>query len=284
VTVAGRESLIAVTGAGGQVGTALREFLPAGRFLPRSEVDVLEPEAVRLALEGAGVIIHLAAITNVDECERSPKRAFAVNAEGTRNVVEAAHLHGSRVIYLSTDYVFDGEKPEEYNEEDEPWPLSVYGRSKLRGERYVAIRRENLVVRTSWIFGSGRNFPRTMIEAARAGGPIHVVDDQSSRPTSAGHLAKALAHLARRSLSGILHVAGDGRPCGRAELAEKAITMAGLSVVVDRIDSEAYARRSGQLLARRPRNSALALSRARQLGVPLDDWQAALRRYVDGLT
>jgi dTDP-4-dehydrorhamnose reductase len=147
----------------------------------------------------------------------------------------------------------------------------------------VAIRRENLVVRTSWIFGSGKNFPRTMIEAARAGGPISVVDDQSSRPTSAGHLARALAFVARRSLSGILHVAGDGRPCGRAELAESAIAMAGLSVVVDRIDSETYARRSGQLLARRPRNSALALGRARQLGVPLDDWRTALRRYVDGL-
>jgi dTDP-4-dehydrorhamnose reductase len=284
VIVAGRESLIAVTGAGGQVGTALREFLPAGRFLSRSEVDVIEAKDVRLALEGAGVVIHLAAITNVDECERSPEQAFAVNAEGTRNVVEAAHLHGARVIYLSTDYVFDGERPEEYKEEDAPRPLSVYGRSKLRGERYVATRHENLVVRTSWIFGSGRNFPRTMIEAARAGGPISVVDDQFSRPTSAGHLGKALAHLAGRSTSGFLHVAGDGRPCGRAELAERAIAMAGLSVVVDRIDSDTYAQRSGQLLARRPKNSALALGRARQLGVPLDDWRTGLHRYVAGLT
>jgi dTDP-4-dehydrorhamnose reductase len=283
VTAAGRERLTAVTGAAGQVGTALREFLPTGRFLPRSEVDVIESKDVRLALEGAAVVIHLGAITNVDDCERSPEQAFAVNAEGTRNVVEAAHLLGARVIYLSTDYVFDGEKQEEYDEEDAPGPVSVYGRSKLQGERYVAARRENLVVRTSWIFGSGRNFPRTMIEAAQAGQPISVVDDQVSRPTSAGSLAKALAHLANSSLSGILHVAGDGRPCGRPELAESAIAMAGLSVTVDRIDSATYARRSKQLLARRPKNSALALERAKRLGVPLEDWRAALHRYVDGL-
>ena len=282
--VAGRERLTAVTGAGGQVGTALRELLPTGCFLPRSEVDVTEPKDVRLALEGAAVVIHLAAITNVDECERNPELAVAVNAEGTRNVVEAARLLGARVIYLSTDYVFDGEKQDEYDEQDTPKPVSVYGRSKLQGERYVTARRENLVVRTSWVFGSGKNFPRTMIEAARAGKPISVVDDQVSRPTSAGDLAKALAHLASRPVSGVLHVAGEGRPCGRPELAECAIGMAGLSAVVDRIDSETYARRSEQVPARRPRNSALALGRARRLGVPLEDWRGALHRYVDGLS
>ena len=117
----------------------------------------------------------------MDACERDPKAADAVNSLGTRNVAEAAEETGARVIYVSTNYVFDGTKAEEYAEEDRPAPLNAYGRSKLAGEAEVRGRGRHLVVRTSWVFGGGRNFVKTILEAAKRRGDVDVVDDQMGR-------------------------------------------------------------------------------------------------------
>jgi len=274
------ESVVLVTGAGGQVGTALRAEIPAARFLGRMELDVTDSAAVRAAMDGVGVVIHLAAMTNVDECEREQARSTEVNADGTRHVVQAAAQPGARVVYVSTDYVFDGTKQGEYVETDPPAPINAYGRSKLAGEEHVLGRPNNLIVRTSWVFGHGRNFVRSILEASREGGPLTVVDDQRGRPTWARDLARSLALLVRSEATGIVHVAGDGDPCTWADLAELVVDLAGPPVPVKRIDSETYRRIAGRLVAPRPGNSTLSLAKARAMGLPLADWRASVRRYV----
>jgi dTDP-4-dehydrorhamnose reductase len=181
----GSDPVVCVTGAGGQVGRALGRHLPGARFLDQSALDVCDAEAVRSLLAGCDVVINTAAMTDVDRCEREPEAAWAVNEGGAINVAAAVR----RVIQLSTDYVFDGSKPDEYTEHDSPAPLNVYGHSKLAGERAVLAHPGGLVVRTSWVFGEGRNFIRSIVAADRAGRELRVVSDQRGRPTAADDLA-----------------------------------------------------------------------------------------------
>lgn len=268
-----------VTGAGGQAGRALREVLPGADYRGREELDVTDEEAVAAAVEEAGVVVHAAALTNVDACEADPEAAAAVNDRGTHNVAVAARACGARVVFLSTDYVFAGDDPP-YSEDDPPGPLNVYGRTKLAGEGHLDPRRD-LVVRTSWLFGDGRNFVRTILAAE---GVPKVVDDQIGRPTGAAMLARVLAEVvARPEVTGTLHVAGDGPPCSWADLADAALAAAGRSVRVERVDTAAYAARAGRVIAPRPPDSTLQLTRARRMGLPLEDWRTSLEAHVRGI-
>ena len=269
---------VLITGAGGQVGRALRPLLPEAKFATRAMLDVTEPAALREAAKGCDVIIHLAANTHVDRCEVEAAGARLVNAIGTRNVSDAAADTGARVIYVSTDYVFDGAKPNEYAEQDQVRPLNVYGNTKLEGENHLDASRD-LIVRSSWIFGEGRNFIRAILAAAPQG-VIRVVDDQRGRPTAATDLAAALRFLLLNGTTGLLHVAGDGDPCTWADLAQHALSAAGSPATIDRIDTSTYVREANKTIAPRPPNSALALDNARELGVPLLDWRASVERYV----
>jgi dTDP-4-dehydrorhamnose reductase len=264
----GSDPRVLVTGAGGQVGRALRAHLPAAVYLDRAALDVCDPAAVRAAFGPGDVVIHAAAKTDVDGCERDPGAAFAANAEAAGHVAET----GARVIQLSTDYVFDGRSDAPYAEDHPTHPLSVYGRSKLAGERAVLARPGNLVVRTSWVYGDGRNFFRAILAAERAGRALRVVDDQRGRPTAAADLARALAHLVSLDVSGVVHVTGDGEPCTWADLAELAV-----GHPVERISTVEFG-----APAPRPRSSLLALDRARALGVPLADWRDSVTRYLEG--
>lgn len=280
----GHDPVVLVTGAAGQVGTALKGILPKARYLDRAQLDVTDPTAVIDAVAGTDVIVHLAAVTTVDGCEREPDAAWAINGQGTANVVEAARAWPTRVIYLSTDYVFDGTK-EEYSEEDMPSPLNRYGASKLEGERHVlGLGARGLVVRTSWLMGSGPNFVRTILDRARAGQDLHVVYDQVGRPTFADPLASALVHLVHVWTHGILHVAGDGVTCSWADLADAALAAAGLDTTVQRITTAEYFASATRPIAPRPARSVLALGKARALGVPLLDWRQSLPTYVETLT
>jgi dTDP-4-dehydrorhamnose reductase len=249
------------------VGIALRGHLPHAVFLDHAGLDVCDAAAVRAVLRSDDVVIHTAAMTDVDGCERDPETAFAVNASGAANVAAT----GARTILLSTDYVFDGAAAGAYAEDDETGPLSVYGRSKLEAERAVLARAGNLVVRTSWVYGEGRNFIRSILAAERAGKELRVVADQRGRPTWAGDLAAALAHLTAAGATGIVHVTGDGEPCTWAELAELVV-----GHPVQRISSAEFG-----AAAPRPRSSVLDLGRARALGVPLADWHRSVGRYLE---
>lgn len=272
---------VLVTGAGGQAGRALGAELARADLRTHDELDVTDADAVAAAVEGTDVVIHTAAMTNVDACEADPAAAELANDLGTRTVARAAHACGAKVVYLSTDYVFSGDAAP-YDEDDPAAPLNVYGRTKLAGEHHLDPERD-LVVRTSWLFGRGRNFVRTMLTVAETETP-RVVDDQIGRPTSAAMLACVLAAIVERpGMAGRLHVAGDGPPCCWADLADAALAAAGRDVRVTRVDSATYAAEAGRVIAPRPADSTLQLARARAAGLPLEDWRASVDAYVRGI-
>ena len=215
---------ILVTGATGQVGSEVvaelfrrNEMIRRGAKLDvvgasKDELNVTSRDAVLAAITTIepDVIIHPAAFTAVDACEQDPDRAFSVNSLGTRHVVEAARGVGAHVLYVSTDYVFDGKKASPYVEWDEPNPLSVYGQSKLGGERELGPG--STVVRTSWVCGrSGQNMVKTVLRLVAAGqAPLRFVNDQHGCPTIASDLAKKLVTLALERRPGVFHITNQG--------------------------------------------------------------------------
>jgi dTDP-4-dehydrorhamnose reductase len=255
---------VLITGAGGQLGSALAEVFPDALALTRQDWDVTrEPDQVT----DCYLALHAAAWTDVDGAEADPDGARRVNVEGTRNVVAL----GAPVVYFSTDYVFDGSKSEPYVESDEPGPLSVYGRTKLAGEREV---REGWIVRSSWLFGwTSKNFMRTMLELGAKQDEVAVVDDQRGSPTFVGHLAEATKDVVELP-HGTYHLAAAG-DCTWAEFAEAIFEEAGLECRVRRITSAELGR-----LAPRPANSVLRSER----GAPeLPHWREGLRACLTRL-
>jgi len=207
-------------------------------------------------------VLHAAAWTDVDGAEADPDGAEAINVLGTRNVVRL----GAPVVYFSTDYVFDGRKSAPYVESDEPRPLSVYGRTKLEGEREV---RDGWVVRSSWLFGwTGRNFVRTMLDLGRRQHEVAVVDDQRGSPTFVGHLAEATRSLLELP-GGVWHLAADG-DCSWAEFAEAVFEEAGVRCRVRRILTAELARPA-------PRPAYSVLRSERSGAPPMPHWREGLR-------
>ena len=218
-----------ITGAGGQLGTALAEVFREARAVPRSEWDVADPYPF---VERPELVLHAAAWTKVDDAETDPDGARRANVDGTRNVVAL----GAPVVYYSSDYVFDGRKGEPYVESDPTNPLGVYGRTKLDGEREV---RDGWIVRSSWLFGwAGHNFVRTMLRLGAERDEMTVVDDQRGSPTYVGHLAQATREVLERP-RGVYHVAADG-DCTWADFAEAIFEEAGLDCRVRRITTAEF--------------------------------------------
>ena len=280
-----------VTGAGGQLGTALRAVHPNGTFLTRSELDVTDDDAVVAAVEDhrPEVIVHAAAWTRVDQAESRSVEARAVNVGGTTAVVRAASKVDALVVYPSTDYVFAGDRRRPYEEEDPRSPLSVYGRTKALGEDAVTDYPRHLIVRTSWVFGEGRNFVRAILDLAATKDPLEVVGDQIGRPTYALDFAAGLLALVERGATGTFHLAGGGEPCSWAELADAATASAVVAAVLSRkpvitpVTTEQYSTRLGGGIAPRPRYSVLDCTKAAELGVKLRPWREAVGEYVYGL-
>ncbi len=272
-----------VTGAGGQLATALAAVLDGDVFLSREEaLDIRDEAAVHAAVHAFApdFLIHTAAYTDVDGAEAHPELAEAVNVQGTRNLVRAVRGTHTTLVYISSDYVFDGRKAAPYVESDPTGPLGVYARTKLEGELAVLEFARGIVVRTAWLFGeSGRNFVRTILrvgrENAAKGEPLRVVDDQTGSPTYAAHLAAALAELlAGGAGAGIYHLAGGGW-CSWCELAREVVALAGIEVDVLPITTAEAGRP-----APRPAFSALATERP----IPhLPHWADGVAECVDRL-
>ncbi len=283
-----RKSLrVAITGAGGILGTALKEILPKGPVsmeavgLTRAELDVTRPGDVqeRLAEIHPDAVIHAAAYTKVDACEEDPDLAREVNAAGTAHLARTCSELNCRLIYLGTDYVFDGKSGRPYCEDDPVSPLGVYGRTKWEGE--VAVREEgpedSLVVRTSWVYGpGGRNFVDAVLEKGALGESLRVVNDQRGSPTYSQDLAEALKALLLTEVRGTVHVSGGGE-CTWYEFARETLSAAGQAPdLVEPISSRTLGRP-----APRPAYSVLDGAAYQDwTGRAMRPWAEALRDYL----
>lgn len=287
---------LAVTGKNGQVVSAL-QALASDELeivaLGRPELDLAQPGTVLKALREVkpDVVVSAAAYTAVDKAESEQDIAFAVNRDGARAVAQAASDIGIPVIHLSTDYVFDGTNDTAYVESDPTGPTSVYGRSKLEGERAVSEATDNYVVlRTAWVYSEyGNNFVKTMLRLSENRDEINVVADQFGCPTSANDIAAAVVTIARKlvedasaPLRGVFHLSGTGET-NWANFAKQIFALSsengGKSIVVNDITTEQY-----PTPARRPANSRLDCSKLEEVyGIKLPSWQTSTRAVVTAL-
>jgi dTDP-4-dehydrorhamnose reductase len=292
---------ILLIGAGGQLGTDLKNSLPAATLVPlaRADLDVTDPTAIErvLAAHQPAWVINTAAFHRVDDIERDPeatRQAFLVNAAAVHHLARACTRHRARLVHLSTDYVFsggqDGGPAGPYSESAAPAPMCGYGLSKLAGERLIHLAaaperpaEAHVVVRSSGLYGvagsagKGGNFVETMLRMAREGKPIRVVDDQVTTPTYTRDLAEGIARLvAARPPGGVYHLT-NGDACSWYEFARRIFTLCGLTPSLTPVSSAEFG-----APARRPSpNGVLANTRAMALGLPaLRPWPEALEAYL----
>jgi dTDP-4-dehydrorhamnose reductase len=269
--------VIVVTGASGQLGTALRKLLgDRAVYLERRRFDiskVTEAPERHLDRYQPDLIINCAAYTAVDRAEAEPATAFAVNALAVKRLAEYARSSGARLVTFSTDHVFNGASRVPYVESDPPDPINVYGRTKRDGEvMALAANPKSLIVRTSWLIsGTHANFARSIIRATERN-TVSVVDDQHGRPTIADDLARVVVDAAERGADGLLHLTNQGT-MSRYELAREIVGLAGRDPDLVRPCSSA----EYPSAARRPRNGALSSERLAALGL------APLPAYANGL-
>ena len=273
---------IVVLGAG-QLGTALaamdRDDLV---ILDRSELDITEGDRIEPVLRSLApaVVINAVAYNRVDDAEKNPEIAFAVNAIAAGRVARAATALGARVVHISTDNVFSGRDRRPYREDDLPMPLSVYGASKLAGEQLVLAYSPNaLVARTSGLYGytrcqNGGNFVGAVLRQAREGKPLQVAANMVSTPTYAVDLSLAILALVDQGAAGIVHVTNVGS-CTRLEFACAILEQSGIGAPVEAVATTAVGD-----AARRPPYSVLDLALLADLGIAMPDWRDALRRYL----
>lgn len=284
---------VLITGGGGQLATALKAGAPGDWDLStptREELDITRASQVRALFEKfqPGLVINTAAYTAVDKAEAEPEAAFAINAEGARIVAEAALETGTRMIQLSTDFVFDGRKSHPYEEEDTPHPINAYGHSKREGERLVlgTLGDQGCVVRTAWLYGAdGSNFVTGMLGRMQDGQDLKVVADQVGTPTWTRTLASALWQLARRpDMDGIQHFTDAGVASWydfAVAIQEEALSLGrlGKAVAITPICTEDY-----DTQAMRPYFSVLDKSETwAELGIEPLHWRAALRGMLEAL-
>jgi dTDP-4-dehydrorhamnose reductase len=277
---------ILVIGAKGMLG---RDLVEALRSVFRAEevfgwdideIDIREENQTVAKIESIqpGIVINVAAYTDVDGCELNEEKAFIINAEGMRHVALGALRCGAKVVYLSTDYVFDGKKGVPYLEDDSAHPLNVYGRSKLKGEEYVQeLAKDALIIRTQWLYGKyGNNFVATILRLTREKEVLSVVHDQVGCPTYTVDLSKAISLLIQHNARGIFHVANSDL-CTWYDYAQAILKLTGIEgVKVVSISSKELNRP-----APRPSYSVLDTEKfRRETGMTLRPWFEALKDYL----
>jgi dTDP-4-dehydrorhamnose reductase len=280
---------IAVIGANGQLGSdlvvAFSDNGDAVCGLSHAEIDIADAQSVTRALEGIRpeAIVNTAAMHHVENCEREPEKALAVNALGARNLAMVARDLGAVLMHVSTDYVFDGSKGSPYREEDTPRPLNAYGISKLAGEHFVrATTPRHFVIRTSGLYGKspcrakgGLNFIELMLKLARERGEVKVVDSEVVSPTSTAELALQIVRLSRSDSFGLYHATAEGS-CSWYEFAREIFALTGTAVRLKVASPDEFPAK-----VPRPKYSVLenAALKSRGLNV-FKPWQDALRTYL----
>ena len=295
---------ILVTGACGQLGfdivkelvsqkqeAVATDILPEAAGLPEDvcylQLDITDPAAVEQALRQLrpDAVIHCAAWTAVDAAEEPENRekVFAINVAGTRNLAEACKQIGAKLLYISTDYVFDGQGTESWQPDCDAYaPLNVYGQSKLEGEFAVKeLLEQYFIVRIAWVFGkNGKNFVKTMLQVGKTHDTVRVVTDQIGTPTYTPDLAKLLADMIQTDKYGVYHATNEGGFISWYDFTCEIYRQVGLHTQVLPVTTEEY----GLSKARRPFNSRLDKSKLTEQGFkPLPDWRDALRRYLSDI-
>lgn len=277
---------IGIVGATGQLGKELTKVI-GGEAVPfgHGELEVRDLQGCRRVLRNADLdgVVNCAAYVRVDDAEDFPEEAFAVNSVGARNVALASSEAGATVTYISTDHVFDGEKGSPYTEDDPPNPINTYGLSKYAGEIFTRnLAPRSYIIRTSSLYGvtgargKGGNFVETMIQKAKEGGVIRVVDEISMSPTYAKDGAEAIKTIIGKGLpAGTYHVANRGA-CSWFEFAKAVFELLGLSVDLEPISAGEFGSR-----AKRPKFSALDCRRLSSHGIELRPWREALEGYLE---
>ena len=298
--------VVFVTGVGGQLGhDCVNELVKRGHKaigsdiqakysgvldgsaatkMPYIQLDITDEKAVKEAVERIrpDVIIHCAAWTAVDaaEDEENKPKVRAINADGTRYIAEAAKAVDAKMLYLSTDYVFDGKGERPWQPDDKDYdPLNYYGETKLEGEKAVtSILEKWFIVRIAWVFGlNGKNFIKTMIGVGKTHDSVRVVDDQIGTPTYTRDLARLLVDMIETEKYGFYHATNEGGYISWADLAEEAYHAAGMNVKVNRVTTVEY----GLSKAARPENSRLDKRKLTENGfTALPDWKDAVARYI----
>jgi dTDP-4-dehydrorhamnose reductase len=271
---------ILITGAEGQLGHELCRVFKGNDLIPLShkEGDITQTEIIqKIEKARPDLVIHGAAYTDVDGCENDPDYAYLVNALGTRNVVLGAQRVGAELVYISSDYVFDGKKGMPYLEFDETGPINVYGRSKLAGEWYVQhLSKQFFIVRSSWLYGvEGKNFVKTILKLAKEKDILQIVNDQIGCPTFVKDVAKAIFSLMQTRMYGIYHAAAGGN-CSWFDFACKILKIWGINIKVEPISSKKLKR-----FAQRPSYSVLKNFCLSNLGIKMKTWEIGLLDFYE---
>lgn len=293
---------VLVTGTSGQLGFDVMEELAKrgyeGVGADRSDsdaefehvvIDITDREKVFQVVKDVNpdVIVHCAAWTNVDGAEdpKNLKVVRAVNVDGTKNLAEAAKEVDAKFVYISTDYVFNGQGERPWQPGDKNYaPLNVYGQSKLDGELAVSGTLEKyFIVRIAWVFGrNGKNFIKTMIEVGKTHPEVSVVDDQIGTPTYTVDLARLLVDMIETDKYGYYHATNEGGYISWADFAKEIYSQAGMDVKVKPVSTEEYEKIAGKTVAKRPFNSRLDKSKLVENGFTLlPDWKDALKRFLE---
>lgn len=278
---------VLVTGAKGQLGTDLMNELKRqgleGIGVDVEEMDITDSQACHRVISQADVdaVIHCAAYTAVDAAEDQVELCRKINAEGTRNVAEACREAGIKLMYISTDYVFNGEGTRPWEPDDERAPLNVYGQTKYEGELAIEeLLEEYFIVRIAWVFGvAGKNFIKTMLRLGKEKGAVSVVNDQVGSPTYTYDLARLLTDMIQTDHYGCYHATNEGE-CSWYEFACEIFRQAGMTdVKVTPVTSEMFAAK-----AKRPSNSRMKKDKLTDNGFErLPDWQDALGRFLEAI-
>jgi len=272
-----------ITGAGGMVGTDVRDALLSRAedvvALTKAELDISDSRCVNESFleHRPSIVVNCAAYTKVDQAEQEESAANAINGSSVELVAHAANEVGALLVQISTDFVFDGRKPEPYEVTDTTAPLSAYGRSKLLGEVAASHAAKQLIVRTSWLFGvHGGNFVEAIRGQIRKGtNPLRVVNDQRGRPTYTPHLANAIIRLAMQDAQGVVHYA-DEDECTWFDFAQAIAEETHADVTVKPVTSDQFVRP-----ARRPAYSVLSTERYERItGMRPESWRTGLREYL----
>jgi dTDP-4-dehydrorhamnose reductase len=271
---------IALTGSEGMLGHDIRKAFADSEIIGFTcdslDVTVLDNVMRRMRDVKPQILIHSAAFTDVDRCESEPEKAYLVNGMGTRNIAMACEEIKCPVIYISTDYVFDGDKKDPYNEWDNTNPINVYGLSKLMGEKFVSLLTNRFyIIRTSWLYGrNGKNFVDTISKLLSERERIEVVNDQVGCPTYTYDLAIKLREIIGKGY-GIYHITNTGS-CSWYDFAKAIATHKGLNKTITPVSSERFRRP-----AKRPANSVLGNTMLRLEGVEvIRHWEEALSEYL----